>query len=102
MLTFLPGMRYNHFKCKAPGALPGFGGVLLDPKKKKMLAPILVTVIMVFYYVVYFGFLISLLEGFWKYALGIFPLVFVGIMIKVCIERINEIKKGEEDDLSQY
>ena len=74
----------------------------MGPKKKKMLAPILVTVIMVLYYVVYFGFLISLLEGVWKYALGIFPLVFGGIMVKVCIERINEIKKGEEDDLSQY
>ena len=24
------------------------------------------------------------------------------VMIKVCIERINEIKKGEEDDLSKY
>jgi hypothetical protein len=34
--------------------------------------------------------------------LGIFPLVFIGITVKVCIERIQEIKKGEEDDLSQY
>ena len=74
----------------------------MDPKKKKILAPVLVTIIMVLYYVVYFGFLISLVEGFWKYALGIFPLVFSVVMVKVCIERIHEIKKGEEDDLSQY
>ena len=70
--------------------------------KKKLIAPIIVTAIMVLYYVVYFGFLISLLEGVWKYALGIIPLVFSAVMVKVCIERINEIKKGEEDDLSKY
>ena len=57
---------------------------------------------MVLYYVIYFGFLITLLNGIWKYALGIIPLAFSIVMIKVCIERIHEIKKGEEDDLSQY
>ena len=71
-------------------------------KSKKMLAPILVTVFVVLYYVAYFGFLISLLNGIWKYALGIIPLVFSIVAVKVCIERINEIKKGEEDDLSKY
>ena len=69
---------------------------------KKLIVPIIVTILMVLYYVVYFGFLISLLEGVWKYALGIIPLAFSTVMIKVCIERINEIKKGEEDDLSKY
>ncbi len=71
-------------------------------KKRKLIAPVVVTVIMVLYYVVYFGFLISLLEGVWQYALGIIPLVFSAITVKVCVERINEIKKGEEDDLSKY
>ena len=70
--------------------------------KKKIIAPIIVTVIMVLYYVVYFGFLIALLEGIWKYALGIVPLGFSAVMVKVCIERLNEIKKGEEDDISKY
>jgi hypothetical protein len=74
----------------------------LSSHKKKMLAPIIITIIMIIYYIVYFGFLISLFGGFWKYLLGIFPLVFSGIMIYVCIERINEIKKGEEDDISKY
>ena len=69
---------------------------------KKAVAPIIVTVVMVLYYIVYFGFLISLLEGIWKYALGIIPLAFSAVMVKVCIERINEIKKGEENDLSKY
>ena len=69
---------------------------------KKMIAPIVVTVIMVIYYIVYFGFLIWLLEGAWRYLLGIIPLLFSAVMIWVCIERIREIKEGEEDDLSQY
>ena len=69
---------------------------------KKMIAPIIVTVIMVLYYVVYFGFLISLLDNTWKYALGIIPIVFAALIVKVCIERIIEIKKGEEDDISKY
>ena len=70
--------------------------------KKKIVAPIIVTAIMVAYYVVYFGFLIMLLGGIWKWIFGIFPIVFSVITIKVCIERINEIKKGEEDDISKY
>ena len=69
---------------------------------RKMIAPIIVTIVMVLYYVVYFGILISLLEGVWKYVFGIIPLAFSAVMVKVCIERINEIKKGEEDDLSKY
>ncbi len=69
---------------------------------KKMIAPIVVSVIMILYYVVYFGILIAMLNGLWKYVLGIVPLILSAIMVKVCIERINEIKKGEEDDISKY
>ena len=74
----------------------------MKSNKKKMIAPIIVTVLMILYYIVYFGFLISLLDGIWKYALGIVPLAFSGVMIYVCIQRINEIRKGEEDDISKY
>ena len=70
--------------------------------RKKFVAPIIVTVIMVLYYIVYFGFLITLLVGIWKYVLGIIALALSAVMVKVCIERIKEIRKGEEDDLSQY
>ena len=70
--------------------------------KKKLIAPIIVTVIMVLYYIAYFGFLIALIDGIWKWFLGIIHLAFTAVMLKVCIERINEIKKGEEDDLSKY
>jgi len=69
---------------------------------RKMIAPIVISIIMILYYVVYFGFLITLLEGVWKYALGIIPIAFSVVTVKVCIERIHEIKKGEEDDISKY
>ena len=75
---------------------------MLNSHRKKMLPPIVVSVIIILYYVVYFGILITLLEGIWKYVLGIIPLIFSAVMLKVCIERIKEIKKGEEDDLSKY
>lgn len=67
-----------------------------------MIAPIIISVIVIAYYAVYFGFMIAVLDGVWKYLLGIIPLVLSAVMIKVCIERINEIKKGEEDDISKY
>ena len=74
----------------------------MNKNRKKMIAPIIVTAILVLYYIVYFAFIISLLPGLWKYVLGIIPLIFSIVMVYVCIERINEIKKGEEDDISKY
>ena len=67
-----------------------------------MIAPVIITVLLVIYYVVYFGLLISLVGGIWKYVLGIFPLLFGAVTVGVCIERIKEIREGEEDDLSKY
>lgn len=69
---------------------------------RKMIAPIVIAVIMVIYYAAYFGLLITLLDGIWKYALGLFPVALAAVMVKVCIERIMEIRKGEEDDIGKY
>lgn len=69
---------------------------------KKMIAPIVISVIVILYYIAYFCFLILLLDGIWKYLLGIIPIVLSAVMIFVCVERINEIKKGEEDDIGKY
>ncbi len=70
--------------------------------KKKMIATIVISAIIVFYYIVYFGLLMAVLDGIWKWLLGGFPILLAVVIVKVCIERINEIKKGEEDDLSKY
>lgn len=69
---------------------------------KKMIAPILVTAIMIAYFIVYFLLLVSMLDGVMKYIFGIVPLVISAVTVAVCIERIKEIKKGEEDDISKY
>ena len=69
---------------------------------KKMIAPIVVTALFVLYYVLYFGVIIWYIDGIFKYILGIVPLLLSIVMVAVCIERIKEIKKGEEDDLSKY
>ena len=71
-------------------------------KKKKMIAPIVISVTVVLYWILYFGMFIALLDGIWKILLGIVPLALSAVMAKVCIERIQEILKGEEDDISKY
>ena len=76
--------------------------IKVKSQNKKMTAPIIVTVIIILYYVLYFCLLITLLDGILRLILGIVPLVFSVLMVKVCIERIKEIKKGEEDDISKY
>ena len=70
--------------------------------KNKIITPIIITIIIILYYVLYFGIVIALLPGFSKYIFAVIPIVFSVVMIKVCIERINEIKKGEENDISKY
>ena len=74
----------------------------MNSHKKKMIAPIVVSILTILYYVIYFGLIISMMEGIFKYALGIIPIIFAIVMVKVCIERITEIKGGEEDDIGKY
>ena len=68
-----------------------------------MIAPVVITGIVVIYYAFFFGLLITSLESTWlKLLLGIIPILLAATMIVVCVERIKEIQGGEEDDLSQY
>ena len=64
----------------------------MEEHKKKMIAPIVITGFIILYYIFYFGILISLLDGVWKFLLGVIPLALAAAMIYVCIERIKEIK----------
>ena len=74
----------------------------MNNHEKKMIAPIVITILVVLYYITYFAFIISLVGGIFKILLGIIPIVISGVMIYVCVERIKEIEGGEEDDLSKY
>ena len=74
----------------------------MNNKRKKFIAPIIVTICFVLYFIIYFGLIVNTVDSLWKWLLAIIPLAFTAVIIKVCIERIKEIKKGEEDDLSKY
>ena len=67
-----------------------------------MIVPIVITVIIVVYCVVYFGISMLLFRGLWQFLLGIVPFVLAVVMVKVCMERVHEIRNGEEDDISKY
>ncbi len=71
---------------------------------KKMIAPIIITTLMVLYYA---GMVVLFLcvRGipFWAKALMVIaPLAVCGVMVGVLVSRIKEIRGGEEDDLSKY
>ena len=67
-----------------------------------MIAPVCMAILIVLYFIIYFGLIIQSVQGIFKYLLGIIPLLLSFVAMKVCYERIHEIKEGEEDDLSQY
>lgn len=72
--------------------------------RKKIIAPLVITILLVIYYM---GFLAAciFIKGLplWIRLLGaIIPLFLTGGCIYVLLERIREIRSGEEDDLSNY
>lgn len=72
-------------------------------KWSKIIAPIIITILLCAY-------LVSYIIGSMTWDLPLFamllgigiPLLFIGVCIFVLIERIKEIRSGEEDDLSEY
>lgn len=75
----------------------------MDKHKKKMLAPILITALCVLYYAGFF--ILCMFVPFppiAKLLFSLVPLLLIGVFIFVLIERIKEIRSGEEDDLSKY
>ena len=75
----------------------------MNDHKKKMIAPVAITVVFLLYLVFYGRFLLTAAEFSPVMLLAAIPLAALGIgMIQVLKERINEIRSGEEDDLSNY
>ncbi len=71
---------------------------------KKLAAPVIITVIILFYYIG-IAVLFMKLRNFpvmIRILMTVIPLILSAVMIGVLISRIKEIKEGEEDDLSQY
>ncbi len=71
---------------------------------KKMIAPIIITVLIVLYYIGIISLFMAVNEISItvKFLLSVIPLAAVGVLINVLISRIEEIRSGEEDDLSKY
>ena len=69
---------------------------------RKKIAPIIITIIVVLYYILYFTLVIFAVPGVLTIIFGIVPLLLAGLMIYVCVQRMKEIDGGEEDDLSKY
>ncbi len=74
----------------------------MNDHKKKKIAPIIITVLVILYYLVYFGFIIAVIPSGLKLVFGIIPAALATLMIIVCLERLHEIDGGEDDDLSKY
>ena len=73
-------------------------------RNKKLIAPILITIFVILYYIFYFCILCSVLKESIVILIlfGIIPVVLSIGMLYVCIQRIKEIRSGEEDDISKY
>ncbi len=72
-------------------------------KVKKLIAPIVITTLLVLYLIAFvvLSFLFSI--PLWVKLLGsLIPLALIGVSVFVLVERIKEVRSGEEDDLSQY
>ena len=73
-------------------------------KRKGYLAPALVVAFIVLYYggmAVLFAFVPGI-PGWAKALMCIVPLIVCALAVYVLVQRIREIKSGEEDDLDQY
>ena len=70
----------------------------------KIIAPVVVAILLVVYFVVYGVILYSIPDApvIFKVLGVIVPIVFGGYAIWAAKDRIDEIKGGEDDDLSQY
>ena len=71
---------------------------------KKLVAPIVITVLLCAYLVFYCVVILHLPELSFpvKLALALIPLAFLGVAVYNLFERIHEIRSGEEDDLDNY
>lgn len=70
---------------------------------KKILPPVIITIILIVYFILFISGVNYITEPLWfRLTAVIVLLAFIGVSIYVLIERIKEIRSGEEDDLSKY
>ena len=75
----------------------------MDNHGRKMIAPVVVVLILISYYFAGVYFLLRFnIPIMIKAMIIILSVLLTAVLIKVLIERIREIKQGEEDDLGKY
>ena len=75
----------------------------MNQHQKKMIAPFVITVLLSAYMLAYLLVLLTLPMPVWvKVLVGLIPLGLLCASVFVLVQRIKEIRSGEEDDLSQY
>lgn len=75
----------------------------MKSSNKKIFAPIIITILLIIYFGIFVitCFYISV-PIVWKIIGSLIPLALISVSIYVLMERIKEIRSGEEDDLSKY
>ena len=75
----------------------------MSPHRKKMIAPVIITIVFLLYLLVYLVMLVREASTEPLVILMGIPLVLLGIgSVYSLFSRIKEIRSGEEDDLSNY
>lgn len=71
---------------------------------KKLIAPITIGVLLAAWFCLWLAICLSTPEIPIRYKLmgAIIPLALIGVMVFVVVQRIQEIRSGEEDDLGKY
>ena len=69
---------------------------------RKLIAPIIITILLVSYFLFSIPFLLDGNLTVKSVFVLFIPLGFIGVSIYVLIERIKEIRSGDEDDLGKY
>ena len=76
----------------------------MKTKTKNMIAPVVIVALISIYYIA-IGVIFAYMNGvpmLAKIIALVVPALLSGVAITVLIQRIKEIKKGEDDDLSKY
>ncbi len=76
----------------------------MKTKTKKRIAPVVIVALISIYYIA-IGVIFAYMNGvpmLAKIIALVVPALLSGVAITVLIQRIKEIKKGEDDDLSKY
>lgn len=72
-------------------------------KFKKIIAPVIITVLLLIYLATYLWGWSHIMAPTWLKAIGLMiPVCLMGVSIYMLLERIKEIRSGEEDDLGKY